>query len=88
VWLEYSWYGIFGDFRLYALATTASGECYSVRSTLLEALMNFYEAYYVSEDGPQFPKALLVALESLKQNDGSRLRPKPAKIGKPRVGRK
>jgi hypothetical protein len=53
VWLDYTWYDIFGDFRLYALATTASGRCYSVGGTLWEALMNFYEVYYASESGPE-----------------------------------
>jgi len=42
VWLSYPWTRIKGDFRLYALISTAGGTCYSLASTLCEALSVFY----------------------------------------------
>lgn len=75
IWTEELWTGIYGDFRLYALGTTASGRCYSIASTLCEALTNFYKVYYDSPDPGGFPPELRAALDDLRNQDGSILRP-------------
>jgi hypothetical protein len=74
IWLEDSWRKIMGDFRLYAFATTASGQCYSVAGTLCDALAQFYRVYFDGGDGPEFPELLMEAIRYLRGNDGSLLR--------------
>lgn len=74
VWLDNYWTDIEGDFRLYALGATASGRCYSVAGTLIEAITNFYNVYFDVDAGGEFPQDLRNAIEILRQNDGSLLR--------------
>ncbi len=78
VWLERAWTDIEGDFRLYALGCTASGRCYSVAGTLIEAVTNFYNVYFDVDAGGEFPSELKNAIEMLRENDGSLLRPRRA----------
>jgi hypothetical protein len=74
VWSKGVWPDIEGDFRLFALGITASGESYSIAGTLCEALVNFYAIYFDSPDGSAFPEDLKAALIYLRENDGSLLR--------------
>jgi hypothetical protein len=64
-----------GDFRIYALATTADGKCYSVAGTACEALRNFYDVYFDAENGPKYSKELNRILQLLQMNDGAMMRP-------------
>ena len=73
VWSREVFRGIEGDFRLYALAITPSGDCYSVAGTLCEALTNFYEAHLNENTGTKFPKDLTDAMNVLYDNNGARL---------------
>jgi hypothetical protein len=75
VWLGHTWDGVSGDTRVYALATTAGGECYSLSSTLLQALDRFYRVYYSVSSGEKYPADLQVALKDLAANDGAAWRP-------------
>ncbi len=73
VWSNEMFVAIEGDFRLYALAITPSGDCYSIAGTLCEALTNFYEAHLNEKTGSKFPKELTHALNRLSDNNGARL---------------
>jgi hypothetical protein len=73
VWCDEVFVDIEGDFRLYALAITPSGDCYSIAGTLCEALTNFYEAHLTEKTGSKFPKELTQALNHLSDNNGARL---------------
>jgi hypothetical protein len=74
VWLEDSWHYIAGDFKVYALGTTADGQCFCVGSMVCEALENFYKVFFDSPDGVRFPDELKAALMELRRNDGAELR--------------
>lgn len=73
VWASEVYRGIEGDFRLYALAITPSGDCYSIAGTLCEALTNFYEAHLNEKIGSKFPPELTEAINLLYDNNGARL---------------
>lgn len=73
VWASEVYQGIEGDFRLYALAITPSGDCFSIAGTLCEALTNFYEAHLSEKIASKFPQELTEALNLLYDNNGARL---------------
>lgn len=72
VWLDYAW-NSWGDIKIFALIITASGEHFSVSSTLCDALTAFYQVYHQCEPAG-FPAPLKQAIATLKANDGSRMR--------------
>jgi hypothetical protein len=72
IWLDYTWHGLYGDCRLYALAITTSGRCYSVASTLCNALNEFYATYF---DGIEnAPPDFRLIVGKLRENDGALVR--------------
>lgn len=72
IWLDYAW-NTWGDIKIFALLITASGEHFSVSSTLCDALTAFYQVYHQCEP-VEFPTDLKQAIAKLKANDGSRMR--------------
>jgi hypothetical protein len=76
IWIDYTWYDIYGDFRIYAMAITADGKCYCVSSTLCQALTDFYTVYFDGLHGAEFPEDLKIILEKLRRNDGAQMRPR------------
>ncbi len=84
IWLHDPWGGIAGNFRLFAMATTAAGETYSIAGTLVEALDNFYRVYYGDGQRSEYPTALQQAISELHANDGAQLRPQRVPARSPR----
>jgi hypothetical protein len=92
IWLDGTWEKIDGDFRIYCFGLSTTGEPFAVGCTACEALVEFYKVFYETDDGSAFPTELKNALAFLRDNDGSRIRPKaqttrqanPTKKRKPR----
>lgn len=74
IWIDHPWRGIYGDFRIHALAINGDGTSYSISSTIVEALTEFYTVYY--KGALNFPRSLQKALRQLRHYDGSKLRPR------------
>lgn len=74
IWNSNPWTGIYGDFRIHAIACNGDGTSYCVSSTIVDALTEFYAVYYGGSQN--FPRKLQKALRKLRYNDGAQLRPR------------
>lgn len=75
IWLDDPWTGIYGDFRIHALACNGDGTSYCVSSTIVEALIEFYKVRFSCDTPEKFPPTLQTALRRLKHEDGAKMRP-------------
>lgn len=61
-----------GDHRLFAVGVTSGGNCFTLATTLCEALEN----RFLFSSNRTIPKSVAHAIKVLKANDGSDLEPK------------